>query len=48
MTESFRLADTLALRIYWALLGWARGRTNREGMQATLEAIKAEVERTPA
>jgi hypothetical protein len=27
------------------LLGWARGRTNREGMRTTLERMKAEVER---
>ncbi len=47
VTESFRLADTLPLKVYWALLGWARGKTNRNGMQATLEAIKAEVEREP-
>ena len=46
VTESFRLAATLPLRIYWALLGWARGRTNRNGMRATLEAVKAEVERS--
>lgn len=46
VTESFRLAPTAALRLYWALLGWSRGRTNRRGMQATLEAVKAEVERT--
>jgi hypothetical protein len=44
VTESFKLADTLPLKIYWALLGWARGKTNRNGMQATLDAIKAEVE----
>lgn len=47
VTESFSLSPTLGLRIYWALLGWARGRTNREGMRRTLERIKAEVE-TPA
>jgi uncharacterized protein YndB with AHSA1/START domain len=45
VTESFRLADKLGLRVYWALLGWARGRTNRNGMRTTLERIKAEVER---
>ncbi len=45
VTESFELTDTLALRTYWALLGWARGRTNRTGMRTTLERIKAEVER---
>lgn len=44
VTESFRLADTFWLRLYWKLLGWARGRTNREGMRTTLERIKAEVE----
>ena len=27
-----------------ALLGWTRGRTNRNGMRTTLERIKAEVE----
>jgi len=45
VTESFRLAPTLSLRLYWALLGWARGRTNRNGMRTTLERIKAVVER---
>jgi hypothetical protein len=44
VTESFQLADTAPLRLYWALLGWARGRTNRNGMRTTLERIKAEVE----
>ena len=46
VTESFRLAPTLPLRLYWALFGWSRGRTNRNGMRSTLEAIKAEVERS--
>jgi len=44
VTESFHLADRVWLRLYWALLGWARGKTNREGMRTTLERIKAEVE----
>jgi len=44
VTESFALTETPSLRLYWALLGWARGRTNREGMRTTLERIKAEVE----
>ena len=44
VTESFELADQRWLRLYWALLGWARGRTNRNGMRTTLERIKAEVE----
>ncbi len=48
VTESFRLAPTAALRLYWTLLGWARGRTNRRGMQRTLEAVKAEVEQAPS
>ncbi len=46
MPESFRLAQTLPLKLYWAVLGWARGKTNHNGMLATLEAIKAEVEQT--
>lgn len=44
VTESFALAPILPLRAYWALFGWARGRTNRNGMRTTLERIKAEVE----
>jgi len=44
VTESFALAQTVPLRLYWALFGWARGRTNRNGMRTTLERIKAEVE----
>ncbi len=44
VTESFSLAPTLSLRLYWALFGWARGRTNRNGMRTTLERIKAVVE----
>lgn len=44
VTESFHLANILPVRMYWAVLGWARGRTNRNGMRATLEAIKREVE----
>jgi hypothetical protein len=44
VTESFQLADTAPLRLYWKVLGWARGKTNREGMQATLERVKADAE----
>ncbi len=44
VTESFTLTPTWWLRLYWALLGWSRGKTNRQGMQQTLERIKAEVE----
>jgi hypothetical protein len=48
VTESFALADMVGTRVYWAVLGWARGRTNRNGMRTTLERIKAEVETTSA
>lgn len=44
VTESFRLADNPLTKIYWALAGRWRGRTNRNGMQETLERIKAVVE----
>jgi hypothetical protein len=44
VTESFELADKFPLRLYWVLLGWARGRTNRNDMRTTLERIKTEVE----
>jgi polyketide cyclase/dehydrase/lipid transport protein len=44
VTESFRLAPTVATRLYWALLGRARGRTNRENMRTTLRKIKTIVE----
>lgn len=45
VTESFQLSPTLPLRLYWALLGWTRGRRNRNDMRRTLERIKAVVER---
>ena len=44
VTESFELAPTPPMRLYWALAGWARGRTNERGMRQTLERIKAQVE----
>ena len=47
MTESFELADKAAIRLYWKVLGWARGRTNAEGMRTTLERIRAAVEHDP-
>ncbi len=46
VTESFELSHALPLRIYWALAGWARGRTNERGMRATLERMKATVEKS--
>jgi uncharacterized protein YndB with AHSA1/START domain len=44
VTESFDLTPIVLLRIYWAVMGWARGRTNRNDMRTTLERVKAEVE----
>jgi hypothetical protein len=44
VTESFQLTPVPMIRLYWALLGWARGKTNRNGMQTTLERMKAVVE----
>ena len=42
VTESFHLADTALLKLYWTLLGWSRGRTNRNDMRTTLERVKAD------
>ena len=44
LTESFSLAPTWWLRLYWRLLGWARGKTNREGMRTTIERIRDDAE----
>ncbi|MGA8112696.1 MAG: SRPBCC family protein [Actinocatenispora sp.] len=44
VTESFELADTLPMRLYWALLGRFRGRRNERDMRRTLHAMKAVVE----
>ena len=44
VTESFELADNMWLNLYWTLFGWTRGRTNHNGMQTTLERIKAQLE----
>jgi uncharacterized protein YndB with AHSA1/START domain len=44
VTESFALGQQLALRLYWTLLGWTRGRTNRNGMRITLDRIRAVAE----
>lgn len=40
VTESFQLADTFALRVYWKALGWARGKRNHNDMQRTLERMR--------
>jgi hypothetical protein len=44
VTESFDLAPMPLLRLYWALLGWARAVRNRKGMRTTLERVEVEVE----
>ena len=44
VTESFELHDDWYLRVYWALLGWARRKTNVENMRTTLERIRAAAE----
>ena len=46
VTESFELTDSAPIRLYWTLLGWARGRTNRKGMTTTLHRMKSELENT--
>ncbi|GAB2692278.1 SRPBCC family protein [Nocardia thraciensis] len=43
VTESFELSGFL-LRVYWAALGWARGRRNRNDMLKTLQRMKQVVE----
>jgi Polyketide cyclase / dehydrase and lipid transport len=44
VTESFELPAKPLLRLYWAIAGWRRGRTNEQGMRQTLERIKAVAE----
>ncbi|MFL6156503.1 MAG: SRPBCC family protein [Marmoricola sp.] len=44
VTESFALRPSGFTRVYWALLGPLRSRTNHRGMQQTLDRIKAVVE----
>jgi uncharacterized protein YndB with AHSA1/START domain len=44
VTESFQLTPKLPMKIYWFFAGWARGKTNRDGMRQTLERIRAVVE----
>jgi hypothetical protein len=41
VTESFELPPKGYLRLYWAILGKLRGRTNERGMRQTLERIRA-------
>lgn len=40
VTESFALKDSMFTRIYWAIAGTARGRTNRNGMQGPSRASR--------
>ncbi|HEY7052737.1 MAG TPA: SRPBCC family protein [Mycobacterium sp.] len=44
VTESFRLQNSAAMRVYWTLLGPLRGRRNVRDMRKTLERIKSAVE----
>ena len=44
VTESFQLAPMAALKLYWAVMGRWRGKTNINGMRQTLERIKTVVE----
>ncbi|MBJ8346540.1 SRPBCC family protein [Antrihabitans sp. YC2-6] len=44
VTEFFELAGVLPLRLYWAVLGWARGKRNHDDMLTTLNRIKKVVE----
>jgi hypothetical protein len=41
VTESFELPALGFLKVYWAVLGKLRGRTNERGMRQTLERIRA-------
>jgi len=45
VTESFELAAMPVTRLYWALAGHWRRRTNLDGMRLTLERMKAVAER---
>ncbi|MCD2192613.1 SRPBCC family protein [Actinomycetospora endophytica] len=44
VTESFRLTPSLLTKVYWGLAGWARRKTNRANMRATLQNIRAVAE----
>ena len=44
VTESFELAPVWWLQLYWRLAGRWRGRTNTDGMRATLDRVKAVAE----
>jgi polyketide cyclase/dehydrase/lipid transport protein len=44
VTESFKLDNGWPLRLYWALAGWSRRKTNVSNMRTTLERIRTAVE----
>ena len=44
VTESFELPSAPLTRLYWLIFGFARGRSNADGMRVTLEKMKAAVE----
>jgi hypothetical protein len=44
VTESFELAAIGFMKLYWAILGRLRGRTNERGMRQTLARIKVVAE----
>jgi uncharacterized protein YndB with AHSA1/START domain len=44
VTEYFRIEPTLAMQIYWTVLGPLRGRTNERGMRMTLARMKKVLE----
>jgi hypothetical protein len=48
VTESFELIDNFGMRLYWLMLGWARGKRNVNDMRRTLERVKAVVEADPS
>jgi uncharacterized protein YndB with AHSA1/START domain len=44
VTEFYQLEESAPLKLYWKVFGRARGRTNADGMRATLERVKAAAE----
>ena len=44
VTEYFRLETSPVLKVYWALAGRWRAKTNSRGMRATLEGMKRALE----
>ncbi|MFM8599691.1 MAG: SRPBCC family protein [Mycobacterium sp.] len=44
VTESFRLNNSLPIRVFWTFAGYLRGRRNVRDMRTTLERIKKVVE----